>query len=196
MYVVHGTTAGVSQVSELRPGIWFSWQGLAVFLIGLASQYEMQPHSHPDAPSSHSMAQLSSRRSSFMAALIVWVRAVLALTLFATDLAYLILHAVKCFSLDCTVDHAAQCCAEGTLYGIALVGVLLQVFLAAIMLYILGRLPWIPRYYIRDPIDIAAVSMQPSPLVSTVPVASSVTTLHELFGPPAKALSGYDEKST
>ncbi len=185
LYLLHGTTAGVPQVSELQPGIWFSWQFLCVLVIAVAAQYELHPHQHPDAPASHSAAPFVARRSALITAVTMWLRAFLALLLFGVDLAYLIVRAVPCFQLDCTASPAAQCCAEGTLYGLALVGVLGQAVLALLMLFILARVPWLPRYYVRDPIDIAGPDLHAAPYVAA---SAADASLVHLFGPSGRAV--------
>lgn len=152
-YLVHGTVAGVDAVSRLKPGLWFSWQPFAVLSIAVASHYQMREPLDKTVAESHSTAVFSARRAAHIAAVTVWARCAFALLLLVVDTVYLLLHAVYCFSLDCPADPLAQCCAEGTLYGVALVGVLFQVLASGMMLFVCARLPHLPSFYLFDPID-------------------------------------------
>lgn len=154
-YVLHGTVAGLEAVSRLRPGLWFSWQMAALIAIALAGKYEMRECSDKTAATYHSTTVFAARRAAHISMVTIWVRSLLALLLFGIDLAYLLIHAVHCFSLDCTTDPTAQCCAEGTLYGVALVGVLIQAITALIMLWFCVRMPFLPSFYVWDPLDTA-----------------------------------------
>ncbi len=155
-YMLHGTIAGLKAVSDLHPGIWFSWQFfIGVCLVAAAKVEMLAPRTMDrEYERTHSAAAFVTRRSGLMTLITTWVRILMAASLLVIDSTYLIIHMVKCFSLDCPTDPAAQCCAEGTLYAVALAGVFLQVVIALAILYQLLRLGCHPTLLIRDPVDI------------------------------------------
>lgn len=152
-YVIHGTVSGMPEVSRLEPGLWFSWQPFVVVLIAVAAVFEMREPRDETAAKYHSTTIFSARRRASISAYTVWGRTFGALSLVAVDLTYLAIKGVHCLSLDCVATPAAQCCAEGTLFGVALAAVAVQVLLGVTILYLCVRLPLLPSFYLHDPLD-------------------------------------------
>lgn len=152
-YVIHGTVAGMPEVSRLEPGLWFSWQPFVVVLIAIAAVFEMREPRDETAAKYHSTTIFSARRRASISAYTVWGRSFGALALVAVDITYLVIKGVHCLSLDCVATPAAQCCAEGTLFGVALAAVVMQILLGVTILYLCVRLPLLPSFYLYDPLD-------------------------------------------
>lgn len=184
-YVLHGTLAGLDQVSRLRPGLWFSWQPLIVILIAVAAKYEMKEPTDKENAPHHSTALFAARRSAQMSAATIWCRCMFALALLVTDLAYLFIHGIYCFSLNCSVEPTAQCCAEGSLYGVALIGVLAQVVISALLLFVCSRLPFLPSFYLTDPLD---NGYTPAQVVQPTAQSNSRYRDDPIFGTPIMAI--------
>lgn len=187
-YLLHGTVAGVEQVSRLKPGLWFSWQPFAVVCIAVAALFQMKESTDKLNAEQHSTAVFVARRAAHISAVTVWGRCVFAASLFVVDLTYLLIHSIYCFSLDCTADPTAQCCAEGTLYGVALVGVLVQVLISGVMLFACIRLPYLPSFYMWDPIDIVSDSTGTSIPQEQPSNGRESDVFQSLFGPQIRAI--------